>query len=176
MRAAAWASVAGLDVRWDGPVPAPHAAMLRRDWAAAADAFAGVGWGYDRALMLSLCDDEPALSEAIGIARGLGAEPLVQRVARRMRELGIAVPRGPRPATRSNPAGLTARQLQVLALVVDGLSNAEIAERLVISPKTAEHHVSALLHKLGAVTRREAARRAVELGLADRRSGDIAVR
>jgi ATP/maltotriose-dependent transcriptional regulator MalT len=165
LHAAAWASVAGLRVEWDGPVTAPHAAMLRRDWPGAADALGEVGWDYDRGLMLSLCDDEPSLGEAIGIARRLGAAPLEERVARRMRELGIAVPRGPRISTRSNPLGLTRRQLEVLALVADGLTNAEIAERLVISPRTAEHHVSAVLSKLGAVTRREAARRATELGL-----------
>ena len=165
LRAAAWASVAGLRVPCDGPVSSPLVAMLRRDWTAAADAFGDVGWGYDRGLMLSLCDDEPSLSEAIEIARNLGAVPLGERVARRMRELGLAIPRGPRAATRSNPAGLTARQLDVLALVVAGLSNADIAERLVISPKTAEHHVSAVLSKLGVTTRHDAARRAGELGL-----------
>jgi DNA-binding NarL/FixJ family response regulator len=68
-------------------------------------------------------------------------------------------------STRSNPAGLTARQLEVLALVADGLTNAEIAERLVVSPRTAEHHVAAVLTKLGATTRLDVARRASELGL-----------
>jgi DNA-binding NarL/FixJ family response regulator len=82
-----------------------------------------------------------------------------------MRRLGLAVPRGPRVATRSNPAGLTARQLEVLALLVEGLTNAEIADRLVVSPRTAEHHVTAVLAKLGATTRVEAARRASELRL-----------
>jgi DNA-binding NarL/FixJ family response regulator len=82
-----------------------------------------------------------------------------------MRELGIRVPRGPRKTTRANPAGLTARQLEVLALLVEGLTNAEIAERLIVSQRTAEHHVAAVLGKVGASTRREAARRASELGL-----------
>jgi DNA-binding NarL/FixJ family response regulator len=80
-----------------------------------------------------------------------------------MRERGIRVPQGPRRATRANPAGLTARQLEVLGLVVDGLTNAEIAEQLVVSERTAEHHVAAVLTKLGAATRRDAARRASEL-------------
>ncbi len=144
--------------------------MLRRDWLEAADAFGEVGWTYDRALMLSLLDDEEALVEAIEIARGLGAEPLTRRVAGRMRELGIRVPQGPREATRANPAGLTARQLEVLALLVGGLTNAEIADRLVVSPRTAEHHVAAVLTKLGATTRREAAQRAAELRLASLKS------
>ena len=168
IRVAAWAAVAGIPIELEPPRSAPHAAMLRRDWLGAADAFGDVGWTYDRALMLSLLDDEQCLVESIEIARGLGAEPLTRRVAGRLRELGLRVPPGQREATRANPAGLTARQLEVLALVVEGLTNAEIAERLVVSPRTAEHHVAAVLSKLGAATRRDAARRAAELGLVAR--------
>ena len=91
---AAWAAVAGIDIELDEPLSAPHAAMVRRDWRGAADAFGEVGWTYDRALMLSLLDDEESLVEAIEIARGLGAEPLTRRVAGRMRELGLRVRRG----------------------------------------------------------------------------------
>jgi DNA-binding CsgD family transcriptional regulator len=164
-RVAAWAVVAGLDVELDEPAPTPYAAMLRRDWRAAADAFGEVGWWYDRALLLSLLDDEGALAEAVEIARDLGAGPLTRRVVRRMRRLGVNVPRGPRTSTRANPAGLTARQLEVLSLLGQGLTNAEIADRLIVSPRTAEHHVAAVLTKLGAATRRDAAQRAGELGL-----------
>jgi DNA-binding CsgD family transcriptional regulator len=164
-RVAAWAAVAGIDARVPTVMSAPHAAMARQDWRAAANAFGEVGWTYDRGLMLSLLDDEAALAEAIDIARGLGAEPLTRRVGRRMRSLGIGIPRGPRVTTRGNPAGLTARQLEVLALLSEGLSNAEIADRLVVSPRTAEHHVAAVLSKLGVGTRLEAARRASELRL-----------
>jgi DNA-binding NarL/FixJ family response regulator len=85
-----------------------------------------------------------------------------------MRELGRRVPHGPREKTRANPAGLTPRQLEVLSLLVDGLTNAEIADRLVVSTRTAEHHVAAVLTKLGAATRAEAARRAAELELVAR--------
>src|SRR5947207_5246252 len=131
--------------------------MTRRDWSAAADAFGEVGWDYDRALMLSLLDDEESLLESIEIARRLGSEPLARRVARRLRDLGVRVPLGPRQATRANPAGLTARQLQVLNLLLDGLTNAEIAERLVVSPRTAEHRGNAVLTELDAATPRAAA-------------------
>jgi DNA-binding CsgD family transcriptional regulator/tetratricopeptide (TPR) repeat protein len=164
-RAAAWAAVEGVEIDVDGQVSVPHDAMLRQDWRGAADAFGAVGWDHDRALMLSLLDDEESLVEAIGIARDLGAEPLTRRVARRLRDRGLSVPQGPREATRANPAGLTARQLEVLELIAGGLTNAEIADRLVVSPRTAEHHVAAVLTKLGAATRRDAARRAAELGL-----------
>jgi DNA-binding CsgD family transcriptional regulator/tetratricopeptide (TPR) repeat protein len=165
LRIAAWAAVAGLDVDYDEPMTPAHLAMMRCDWRAAADAYGAAGWYYDRALMLSLLDDEDALAEAVAIARGLGAEPLVRRVTMRMRDLRIRVPRGPREETRANPAGLTARQLEVLELLAEGLTNAEIADRLVVSPRTAEHHVAAVLAKLGATTRREAVRRASELRL-----------
>jgi DNA-binding CsgD family transcriptional regulator len=171
VRVGAWAAVAGLEVELDESPSPVLGAMLRRDWRAAAAAFGEVGWPYDRALMLSLLEEEAALVEALDIARALGAAPLERRVAGRLRELGLRVPQGPRRATRSNPAGLTARQLEVLELVAAGLTNVEIAERLVVSPRTAEHHVAAVLTKLGAPTRREAARRASEL-LASGGAGD----
>lgn len=77
----------------------------------------------------------------------------------------MRVPRGPRRATRTNPAGLTDRQLAVLALLGDGLTNAEVAERLVVSVRTVEHHVAAVLAKLGVHSRRDAAAAAHELGI-----------
>jgi DNA-binding CsgD family transcriptional regulator len=165
IRVAAWAAVAGIDVDYDEPKSVPYSAMRRRDWVGAAEAFGQIGWVYDRALVLSLLEDAGALAEALEIARRLGAEPLTRRLTARMRKLGLRVPTGPRETTRTNPAGLTARQLEVLALLVEGLTNADIAERLVVSPKTAEHHVAAVLMKLGVSSRRHAAQRASELGL-----------
>ena len=79
------------------------------------------------------------------------------------------VPRGPRTRTRENPAGLTGRELEVLALLAEGLRNAQIAERLVVSEKTVDHHVSAILRKLDVRTRGEAGAAAVRLGLTDPR-------
>jgi DNA-binding CsgD family transcriptional regulator/tetratricopeptide (TPR) repeat protein len=165
LRVAAWAAVAGVDLHLGEPESGPFSAMAKGDWKSAAEGFGDIGWSYDRALMLSMLDDEDSLSEAIEIARGFGAEPLTRRVTMRMRELSIRVPPGQRETTRGNPAGLTARQVEVLALVVEGLTNAEIAERLVVSQRTAEHHMAAVLTKLGVKTRREAARRASALGL-----------
>ncbi len=76
---------------------------------------------------------------------------------RRLRAAGVTqVPRGPQAATRANPAGLTGRQLEILGLVADGLTNAEIAARLVLSVRTVDHHVSAVLTKLGVTSRRDA--------------------
>lgn len=164
-RIAAWAAVAGVTVPGTPAAPGTLGAMIRGDWAAAADGFAEAGWAYDRALLLTLLDDPAALAEALELARELGAKPLADRATRRLRALGRPVPRGPRTATRANPAGLTARQLEVLALVADGRTNAEIAEELVISLRTAEHHVAAVLAKLGVASRREAARTAAALEL-----------
>ena len=86
-------------------------------------------------------------------------------VRRRLRNLDVTrLPRRPQPGTLTNPAGLTDRQLEILRLVATGLSNAEIAQQLVLSPRTVDHHVSAILGKLGVPTRRDAAVWAARLG------------
>lgn len=101
------------------------------------------------------------------MAGALEAQPLASRLRAALRRLGVrTVPRGPRAATRRNPAGLSARQLEVLGLVSEGLTNAEIARRLVLSAKTVDHHVSAILAKLRVESRQDAAAAARRLGLA----------
>jgi DNA-binding NarL/FixJ family response regulator len=72
--------------------------------------------------------------------------------------------RGPRATTRANPAGLTTRELEVLELVASGLSNRRIAETLVVSSRTVDHHVAAILRKLGVATRAEACAEAARIG------------
>jgi DNA-binding CsgD family transcriptional regulator/tetratricopeptide (TPR) repeat protein len=160
---AAWAAVAGVHLTFEGNAPEPHRAMIEGDWSRAADLFGDVGWEYSRALMLSLLDTHETLGEAIDVARRLGAGPLEDRVTRRMRETGLPVPRRPQEATLANPANLTPRQAEVLALLAEGLTNAQLAERLFVSPRTAEHHVEAILTKLGVSSRREAAQRYQDL-------------
>jgi DNA-binding NarL/FixJ family response regulator len=96
----------------------------------------------------------------------MGAAPAAAIVARRLRRGGVrGLPRGPRKATR-NPAQLTARELEVLGLVAQGLANREIAQRLFLSEKTVARHVSAILRKLDVRTRAQASPQAVRLGLA----------
>jgi DNA-binding NarL/FixJ family response regulator len=137
----------------------PFAAQ-RGDWE-------GLGCGASSAPTRPLAadaGDEAALRRSFEELQRLGAQPAAAIVARRLRERGArGVPRGPRQATRENPANLTARELEVLALVAQGLRNAEISERLVVSEKTVDHHVSAILRKLNVRTRAEAA----QLGLVD---------
>jgi DNA-binding CsgD family transcriptional regulator len=99
-------------------------------------------------------------------ATRLGARPAADAVASRLRELGVRrLPRRPRRATLANPAGLTARELEVLELLGAGLRNADIAARLHIAEKTVDHHVSAILAKLGVRSRRDAARVATARGI-----------
>jgi DNA-binding CsgD family transcriptional regulator len=138
---------------------AGHASRASEEWRE-------LGCPYEAALAAADCDDDEALRIAVEALQQLGARPAERIVARRLRERGVrGVPRGPRPRTRENPAGLTVRELEVLGLLAEGLRNAQIADRLVVSEKTVGHHVSAVLRKLDVATRGEAAAKAVRLGL-----------
>jgi DNA-binding CsgD family transcriptional regulator len=147
-------------------VTGPFALQMSGNWNEAADEWERLGCPYQQADALA-DGDEAALRRALDIFSDLGAVPAADHVRERMRRAGIAnVPSRPRHATRASPAQLTRRQLEVLALVEAGLSNAEIARRLHITEKTAGHHVSAILRKVRAKSRGEAAARARELGIA----------
>jgi DNA-binding CsgD family transcriptional regulator len=162
---ASWRGRAG--VLEDAPACAePHRLLIAGEPLAAAEYWRTIGDRYQVALCLAESDNPDALREALTIAEELGAEALAPRLRRRMRELGLSVPRGPRPSTRANPVGLTSRQLEILALVGTGATNAEIARLLFLTPKTVEHHVGAAMAKLGVTTRAAAVARAHELGLA----------
>jgi DNA-binding CsgD family transcriptional regulator/tetratricopeptide (TPR) repeat protein len=167
---ACWRRRAGIEeAAPDGELPEPFALELAGAFEAAAAAWTALGCPYEAALALAGAGEEAPLRRALDALTALGATAAVNLVGRRLRERGVAnVPRGPRPATRENPAQLTGRELEVLAMVADGLRNREIAERLFLSPKTVAHHVSAILRKLGARTRGEAGAHAARLGLRGR--------
>ncbi len=134
----------------------PHREQVAGDWRTAAATWAALGCPYEQAAALVDGDDEAVL-EGLALLDRLGARPLAARVRRRIRDSGGAVPRGPRPATRRNPAGLTPREAEVHRLLLDGLSNPDIADRLVLSRRTVEHHVSSVLAKRGVTSRAELA-------------------
>ncbi|QNK81575.1 helix-turn-helix transcriptional regulator [Nakamurella sp. PAMC28650] len=86
----------------------------------------------------------------------LGAAPGRQRAARQLRRLGVLrIPRGPRTTTAADPAGLTAREREILSWIRGGYTDSEIAGRLHLSVKTVEHHVSAVLRKTNSRSRRQ---------------------
>jgi DNA-binding CsgD family transcriptional regulator/tetratricopeptide (TPR) repeat protein len=153
----------------DDPVPElaaePFRLMIEGDWAAAAAEWERRGATYLQAEALA-AGDEAAAGKALRILDGLGATRAAEFQRAEMRKRGISrVPRGPRRTTVANSAGLTPRQVDVLALLVDGLSNAEIATRLTLSTKTVDHHVQAVLRKLGVASRGQAAAEAHRLNL-----------
>ncbi|HEX6872559.1 MAG TPA: LuxR C-terminal-related transcriptional regulator, partial [Micromonosporaceae bacterium] len=136
--------------------PTPYQRLLAGDWAGAADEWAVRGRRYARAEALA-AGDRAAVAEALGILDGLGAIRPAQRLRADLRQRGVtSVPRGPRRSSTANPVGLTARQLEVLELLADGLTNADIADRLTLSPKTVEHHISAVLSRLNVTSRGQA--------------------
>lgn len=139
-----------------GEVAEPYRLMLAGDWRTAAEAWARIGSPYEQALALAEGPEE-SLRQALAILGTLGAGPLSAIVRRRMRERGLrSIPRGPNEATRTNPLGLTTRELEVLQLLAQGCSSAQLARRLHRSPKTIDHHICSLLEKLGVHSRAEA--------------------
>ena len=140
-----------------GVAGSPYALMARGEWSEAAAAWRSRGYPYETALAQVLSGDVAEQLEGLVALDELGAEPVARRVRRDLRDRGVTgVPRGPRPETRQNLAGLTVRQLEVLELLADGLTNADIAQRLVLSVRTVDHHVTAVLEKLGAGSRSDA--------------------
>jgi DNA-binding CsgD family transcriptional regulator/tetratricopeptide (TPR) repeat protein len=163
---AAWLQRTGSARPPRGELAAPYRTQLDGDWVGAASLWTELGCPYEAGMALLGSADESCLREALRIFIDLGASATVRLTQRKMRRLGIqSIPAGPRAVTQEHPLGLTRREQEVLDLICAGYTNAEIAGKLFISVKTVGHHVSAVLAKMDAPTRRAAAARATRLGL-----------
>jgi DNA-binding CsgD family transcriptional regulator len=157
---------AGVPVVVPPYISEPWVSELTGDLSRAASEWRRLDAPYEAALAMSAGGRADTAQAALDELYRIGAHRAAARVARGLRAKGVQkIRRGPRPVTRDNPAQLTARELEVLPLVVAGLRNSEIAERLVVSGRTVDHHVSALLRKLGVTSRAEVAAAATGLGV-----------
>jgi DNA-binding CsgD family transcriptional regulator len=160
-----WLYVAGDHRQIGAPVARPFMLMLAGGHRAAASEWRALGSPLWSAYALAFSPDRRDAQECLDVLADLGATAVRRAVLRDRRARGLPVPRGPRQVSRANPAGLTARETEVLLLLADGLSYAEVAERLVLSQKTVGHHVSAVLRKLREPTRSRAVAAALRLGV-----------
>jgi DNA-binding CsgD family transcriptional regulator/tetratricopeptide (TPR) repeat protein len=162
-----WQSQAGITPPPDATGAAePWRLQLQGRWREASDAWLALECPYEAARALLESTDPVDLRDALVTFERLGAQPAASMAMRRLRASGErSIPRGPRPSTRANPLGLTSRELEVLRHVAGGLQNQEIAARLFLSPRTVDHHVSAVLGKLGVERRGDIERAAAAAGI-----------
>ena len=143
----------------------PYALQIAGDWREAAKEWEIRGCPYERAMALMDGNDVAQL-EALQIFERLGARPIIVKLRHKMRAEGMhGIPRGPRPTTRENRFGLTAREMELLSCLVKGSSNNAIARELSLSPRTVEHHISSMLQKTGLQSRNELVALASKEGL-----------
>ncbi len=145
-------------------VAEPYQLVIEGDAIAAAAIWENRGIPYERGVSL-MHGDQKARLEALEVFETLGATAVAAKLRKTLKDQGVTIPRAKSQDTRRDAAGLTPRQAEVLQLLDEGLSNIEIADRLFVSPRTVEHHVSAVLTKLDASTRKEAVTQAHAEGL-----------
>ena len=163
---AIWLRAAGRLETMPDHIEEPALLMMEARWEEAASAWEALEAPYEAAVARALADEVTTVMEGLAQLDRMGAAPMAKRTRDRLARMGVEkIPRGPRPTTASNAAGLTSRQMEVLGLVVDGHTNAEIGERLFLSTRTVDHHVAAILLKLGVTSRRDVETAARELGL-----------
>ena len=160
-----WLRAAGEHRPASVPLPPPFALMLAGEHRAAAEQWQALGCPLWQAYALARSPRTEDARECLSVLGRLGVPAVRLAVLRDRHASGLPVPRGPRPVSRANPCGLTAREVEVLGLLADGLSYAEVAQRLILSEKTVGHHVSAVLRKLGQPTRSRAVAAAVRRGI-----------
>ena len=161
----AWIQRLGHEVDHARALEPPYSLEVAGEYAVAAQAWREIGCPFEEAVALLWTGDLDAMRRALNLFVGVSSAPGAARARRVLQQHGVRVqaPRGPRASTVAHPAGLTAREAEVLAALRDGLTNTQIAQRLFLSTRTVDHHVSAILAKLGVSTRAEAARRAEAL-------------
>ena len=163
-----WCSLAGDLDELPAFAAEPFALQVGGRHGEAAAAWAALGCPFEAARALAESPDEHDVRDAVDAFTRLGARVAAELARSRLRKLGATgIPRGPSERTRTHPAGLTPREAQVLERLVEGLSNAEIAARHRVSPRTVEHQVSAVLAKLGVDSRASAIAEAHRRGLVD---------
>jgi DNA-binding CsgD family transcriptional regulator/tetratricopeptide (TPR) repeat protein len=151
-----WMWRAGAITAPPGGAAEPYATHIAGDWLRAASMWEQIGCPYERGMAL-MDGDEAAQLEALQIFERLGAKPIIEKLKLQLRGQGVrGIPRGPRPSTRENAFGLTARQLEVLACLVAGSTGPAIATKLSLSPRTVDHHIASILQKTGTHSRGEA--------------------
>jgi len=122
-----------------------------------------LGCPYEQALAL-FEGDEADKRKAICMIQELGATAVYEKLKMEMRASGIkSIPRGIRETTRANVARLTEREVDVLKLLKEGMQNKEIADRLFISAKTVDNHITSILFKLDVNSRVKAVHEAINL-------------
>jgi DNA-binding CsgD family transcriptional regulator len=146
-------------------LPEPFRLALLGRHEEAAHEWDQIGCPYEAAEERGQSADPALAAQGLEQLIKLGAKPAATRIRQRLKSAGIKAPRGPREATSSNPARLTARELEVLRLLCSGLRNRQIAEELFVSERTVDHHVAAVLRKLDADNRQDAAAQALRLGI-----------
>ena len=150
-----WARRLDLDPP-DGHIIGPPGLEWRGDIAGAVRSWESKGYSVHAAITRAMLPGADLVSVFAELGR-LSADGAIRGLRRELQRRGVAhIPRGESSITRENPAGLTRRQAEVLELMASGYSNLAIAEELFITPKTASHHVSAVLSKLNASSRLQA--------------------
>ncbi|GAA4864433.1 ATP-binding protein [Luteimonas vadosa] len=163
---ASWMHAAGAPPALQEPCAEPFSLQLAGRWREAATAWARLDCPFQQALALEAGDAQARL-EALALHESMAAEAAAARLRRAMKALGQrGLPRGQRASTLANAHQLTTREAEVLGMLCEGLRNSEIAERLHRSVRTVDHHVAAVLGKLGVGTRSEAVAAAVQAGIA----------
>jgi len=160
-----WMNRCGMPVKYEGLCAEPVRLEIDGRWQEAATMWEALECPFELALALGEGDLEKK-KLCLQKLDALGAVGTRDMLRAKMKRSGISgLPRGLRESTRNNPVQLTSRHLDILQLLQIGCRNHEIAEKLFISPKTVDHHMSAIFLRLGVDSRAKAVEKAKVLGI-----------